>query len=95
MGNIADALTQAILIVFLLIITILVFTILIDYLRFLWGRHKVKKETLKILREAENKEIKVSEEDNKKFIELIDKIMKENGVDIHQDCQEEETEENE
>lgn len=91
MNEIANALIQSIVIVLLLLVTLLVFSILIEYVKVLWLRHKMKKIGRQIVKAFKLKKINVSNEDPEKLDELIGSIFEENGIDVN----DEENEENE
>jgi len=82
MNEFIDALLKVIAIVFLLVITLFVFSLLIEYARFLWARHKTKKQIMRAFKH--NKELDKlieSEAAPEDIVGALEKTLKENGMD--------------
>lgn len=70
--NIIDALLKTMAIVFLIIFTLFLFSFLVEYVKMLWMRHKIKK-----LMYAQPS-FELSEEAQKKISKILDKEIKKN-----------------
>lgn len=81
MNNVANNLISAIGIVFLIILTLFMFSILVEYVRFLWIRHKTNKLLRKIFEEYKEKDI-LETEDIDELTNKVEEVLKKNGCEL-------------
>ncbi len=81
MNNVANNLISAIGIVFLIILTLFMFSLLVEYIRFLWIRHKTNKLLRKIFEEYKEKDISETE-DIDELTNKVEEVLKKNGCEL-------------
>ena len=83
MNEFIDALLKVIAIVFLLVITLFVFSLLIEYARFLYARHRTKKQIKKAFKEGSKKIDSLIEADasSEELVKALEQTLKENGME--------------
>lgn len=70
MNNFIDVMIKTIAIVFLLVLTLFLFSLLVEYVRFLWIRHRTNKNMKKL---------------NKQINKTIDKVVKNNKGELEEE----------
>ena len=70
--NIIDALLKTMAIVFLLVFTLFLFSFLVEYVKMLWMKHKLRKLM------SSKPSFELSEEAQKKISKILDKEIKKN-----------------